>query len=1227
MPRVSQSSEDGSRGCHDDVNTEDAVDTQGVPEREVMFMPLFLCGHTYPSLRAATHVTFCSVHQPQPMYVPQKSLKVSMYSNWRVVTDAASMKDPPWRMMALYSSHHNRKRNVSILYTVAHTTLDHRGVLTHSSYWECRKKSEDHEQLDAMTAHEADQEKPTVIDSVSSKPPKLQLPLSFEQEDNPENSSAVKATKSYASLSEHSAMLRLAPMAGRLMQLPVEQSKGLMYRPAESLKVLLPSPVEPSKVFLQSSGDASKILVLSPTPPVSLFLHSRVEPSLSEPQQSESLQSSSTSAILYPAVDTSANSQRVPVQAFQRSLSHLDKAEPHSACENAQTVLSTTVEALRLPVTKSNEVAKGRSMSLEPPRLTLSIQQLPEMYKQSAQSPKLPLQSPTDVTKLPMQSPTESGSSSSVVLQSPTDGGSSCCGKQRGRVQIFSGGYKSDEDYTYVRGRGRGRYVCEECGIRCRKPSMLRKHIRTHTDIRPYSCKHCDFKFKTKGNLTKHMKSKAHHKKCIELNVIPVPITVDDSQIDEDALAKQEEEAEHMSGYSDNDNDDADDASDDFEDEVLVSGSSGAIPLHKAQHPSSASAGSLQFANVMEPHRDYQLQKLPGTAATSPPTSSAQPLSSSSTELEQQGSAAIPKQFSHEGMEKIYCDKFQDMNAGLLTVSTGLPSKPSYTSPRSRAHYEHQAMVEQNAVPSGNTLHGHVAGSAKSKYGGVAGGSDDKHEQLPGKVPRVLRRDVRGEHAERHGKRQRSVSENTAAELSQLQQHKFYNNNYKSPGGELHLAVPTTTTLAAFHGSDARGQLSRSYLSVSEIVFSKLHQHMSLVNAGVARADDNGCGVADKSPCDGSPTGDGQPRSVSKTHRLDSVIGVIKSRQLNQMHASPGSSQDGEAMTNYQRSGEGLPRPMLSPAGSSQQEFGHELRSAPPGLTAASLIALNSFLPPRKRSISVNLPCGSTEQDGPGNYGLKGILESKRRSPHRPNSVDLQPCELSISAEGNGDSSPREEQRLWSVGSGGGGAARRWKHYQQAKGGRSSDNPTSLSPQQQQQTPHAISPKPLPGDRRRDDAGCSDAVAGDGGDVANTGQQHAADELQRADKYKSLLENEIMPIPGKVHEEENEGRCVCDICHKVFSKPSSLRLHVNIHYFERPFRCDSCAVSFRTRGHLQKHQRSESHLSKLSRNVVYGAPTADNPRPFKCADCGVAFRIHGHLAKHLRSKLHVSTLE
>lgn len=75
----------------------------------------------------------------------------------------------------------------------------------------------------------------------------------------------------------------------------------------------------------------------------------------------------------------------------------------------------------------------------------------------------------------------------SIPITSPSSSSSNI-------LATIPGGYESNEDYTYVRGRGRGRYVCSECGIRCKKPSMLKKHIRTHTDVRPYTCKMCSFR-------------------------------------------------------------------------------------------------------------------------------------------------------------------------------------------------------------------------------------------------------------------------------------------------------------------------------------------------------------------------------------------------------------------------------------------------------------------------------------------------------------------------------------------------------------------------------------------------------------------------------------------------------------------------------------------------------------------------------------------------------------
>ncbi|CAN8017153.1 unnamed protein product [Ixodes persulcatus] len=381
------------------------------------------------------------------------------------------------------------------------------------------------------------------------------------------------------------------------------------------------------------------------------------------------------------------------------------------------------------------------------------------------------------------------------------------------RVRIFEGGFKSNEAYTYVRGRGRGKYVCEECGIRCKKPSMLKKHIRTHTDLRPFSCHHCCFAFKTKGNLTKHMKSKAHHKKCTELGILPVPTTVDDStQVDADTLARQEQQQREISEEDDED-DDEDDEDDDEDDE--------------------------------EDDEDDE-------------------------------------------------DEEED---------------------------EEEEEEEED---------------------------DEGRPMLLGPV---------------HGSGAEAAEEQEAA-------HSL-----------LHLSAAPE-------------------------------------------------------------------------------------------HAWP------------------LPRP----------------------------------------------PC----------------------EPHRPRS-------LSMDLHERGP--PEEPARRYSMSSLG-----------------RDEGPMDLSTARQRRL------EILPGG----------IVSG-----------------QNVRSFSRLA------LEGEPASEE--GRC--SICHKSFARASQLRMHVNIHYFERPFRCEACAVSFRTRGHLQKHRRSVSHYNRLNMNLTFGTPTAENPRPFKCEDCKIAFRIHGHLAKHLRSKMHILKLE
>ena len=90
-------------------------------------------------------------------------------------------------------------------------------------------------------------------------------------------------------------------------------------------------------------------------------------------------------------------------------------------------------------------------------------------------------------------------------------------------------------------GRGNGRYECIECGIRTKKPSMLKKHIRSHANLRPYICKECNISFKTKGNLVKHMKTRAHLKKSTVAIGKDLNSSITCENIDSIALKRQEE--------------------------------------------------------------------------------------------------------------------------------------------------------------------------------------------------------------------------------------------------------------------------------------------------------------------------------------------------------------------------------------------------------------------------------------------------------------------------------------------------------------------------------------------------------------------------------------------------------------------------------------------------------------------------------------------------------------
>ncbi|CAL6387827.1 unnamed protein product [Bathycoccus prasinos] len=90
----------------------------------------------------------------------------------------------------------------------------------------------------------------------------------------------------------------------------------------------------------------------------------------------------------------------------------------------------------------------------------------------------------------------------------------------------------------------------------------------------------------------------------------------------------------------------------------------------------------------------------------------------------------------------------------------------------------------------------------------------------------------------------------------------------------------------------------------------------------------------------------------------------------------------------------------------------------------------------------------------------------------------------------------------------------------------------------------------------------------------------------------------------------------CDVCEKVFDRPSGLTRHMRTHTKEKPYECvvcekcfryilpyecDVCEKRFRQSGGLKSHMRIHT-----------------NEKPYECGVCDKAFRGSGTLKTHMR---------
>ncbi|CAB3240855.1 unnamed protein product [Arctia plantaginis] len=580
----------------------------------------------------------------------------------------------------------------------------------------------------------------------------------------------------------------------------------------------------------------------------------------------------------------------------------------------------------------------------------------------------------------------------------------------------LTGGFESNEEYTYVRGRGRGRYVCSECGIRCKKPSMLKKHIRTHTDVRPYTCVHCAFSFKTKGNLTKHMKSKAHYKKCCELGINP-----------NEGNDSESAEMAQCSGETDDDTDSEGDEGNEGETESSdTEVYKSRLPEHEAAHCLLSLGGSR-----------------PTTSATPGLLTSARPTTYPYTPI---------------GLDNITVEISQEI---------GNSAKCSPTESIGSSENEPMDLSKSDSKPSTPNI-----------------------PEIP---------------TERESSVLASLASNTA-------KAKLPNHQIQWSNGE---------------------PMLHTYLTERALQDSKIKQSQLTSSLSKVRKID-----------------------MEKPSLTDSYSSIdTKNKTTNSIKSS-----------------------IMTTASSGQVIYTEsKIMDVSESVNIKTIVSREDISMARESSSSANLVNnvkGNLTQPSSNAENAKHVV-SEYLKHARINLIKTQE-----------DGPQNQNENI------------------------TDDNNTNKSNEDNTKGDEFVSEietKKLPLDH---DPVARKVVIGVGG---------VAFKVTKGKDYENASYS-----PGRLME---DGRRVCDFCNKTFTKPSQLRLHLNIHYMERPFRCSVCAVSFRTRGHLQKHERSGSHHNKVSMTSTFGAATSFNPRPFRCSDCNIAFRIHGHLAKHLRSKMHVMRLE
>lgn len=87
----------------------------------------------------------------------------------------------------------------------------------------------------------------------------------------------------------------------------------------------------------------------------------------------------------------------------------------------------------------------------------------------------------------------------------------------------------------------------------------------------------------------------------------------------------------------------------------------------------------------------------------------------------------------------------------------------------------------------------------------------------------------------------------------------------------------------------------------------------------------------------------------------------------------------------------------------------------------------------------------------------------------------------------------------------------------------------------------------------------------------------------------------------KHHKKPVDESVFCEICGKKLKNPNTLKIHLQIHSDDKPYKCDVCGACFKQEVTLKTHQRVHSELGKYFCNV-----------------CGMSFRWKQTYDKHVK---------